>query len=310
MNDKSERLLYEQKHLPFLRVEAGKTLAYLRERKEKAALSESELKEQEERLKADMKNLMEKTAGLTQTFRMETELCVEEISGDILRALHGDLDRFVSMAMNKNGQKDISESVNSTVRIAANTAVQQRFIVKAQKYVQNVTAEIAVSESFVALTESYQSEGVGAVLSKGAQNMVKGVIAQTLITGIFGPLMLALFPIPILGLVAGIVGIIGGIISGKRKREEARGQIRQQFLSQVFPSVLNQVRPAIQKELVMKTNEICGAMEKQLTEYQASLEKALTDIRGRQADEEDEKNRISVEIQNDIMKAEALYNAV
>ena len=103
MNDESERLLYEQKHLPFLRVEAGKTLAYLRERKEKAALSESELKEQEERLKADMKNLMEKTAGLTQAFRMETELCVEEICGDILRALHGDLDRFVSMAMNKNG---------------------------------------------------------------------------------------------------------------------------------------------------------------------------------------------------------------
>ncbi|MDR1916109.1 MAG: dynamin family protein [Synergistaceae bacterium] len=330
---KSEELLFKQKFLPFFEKEANKTLAYLRALLEKSGLSESELKEQEERLNADMERLMSKANEFTKRFQNDTLQCAEEIVSDVQIALNNELDSYIAMAMNQTDAQRISESINSTVRLTVNSSFQQRFTSKAQKYVDSVSAEIAVTDSFIAgiSGETEQSgaslgEALGASAVGGAGGAIAGGLLTTLAPGVAGvltaiggslglaPIVIGSLSIPVVGIVLAALGVIGGILasvfSGDKKREESRAKLRQQFVSTVFPSVLNQLLPTVQTTLREKTEEIRTAIESQIKERKEVLQKAISDCGKKQADEAGKSAQVHEEIRKDISIVEGMRSAI
>ena len=315
LQEKSETLLREQKFLPFFGNEADKALIYLRERQKKSGLSESELKEQEDRLNAEMERLMTKFAELERTFRKDTEQCAEEIADDVRMALHSDLDDYISMAMNQTDERRIFESINTTVRVAANKSAQQRFVSKARQFVENLSAEVALADFCAAFTADIfgppSQAGAsfdGAFVGSAAAYLAPDAVSASRLASSSWRARLAPFVmIPVVGLVLPKLGLIAAIIGGiliKKKLDKARSELREQFVSQVFPGVLQQLQLCVTTTLARKTNELCTATEQQLQERKAALEKALTDCRKQRTGEAGESSRISEEISADIQTIE------
>jgi GTPase Era involved in 16S rRNA processing/flagellar basal body-associated protein FliL len=331
LQNKSEELLREQKFLPFLHTEAAKTLAYLRERIEKNYMNESELKEREEKLNSDMNQLTKKTAERAHAFRRETDLCVNEIIGDARAAMSRELDSFVAMVLNKTDQQTISERINSAVRVAVNESLQRRFIAKAQKYMDGITADIVATESLVAgYLDAGKSGGsfagtLGGAFAGGTLGSIGTAVAAKIAGGVllsgsaflglgFAPIVIGTLAIPIVNVVVVISSIIGSIIAfftGKnKKREEQRAQVMMKLQSEVFPNILNQLTPVVQNFLDNTRDDICNNIEKQLKERKEALEKALADVRREQTNETAAQEQALSDMKIDIGRIGGLLNGV
>lgn len=314
LEEKAEQLLINHRHRPFLTREASKTLLYLNECLKKSGLSESELKERQAELNIEMSRLMEKADKRSQQFKREAAHCANEILNDVRSALNSELDSYVSMGMNGNEQQ-LSEAINSTVRLTVNDSYKKWFAEKAQEYENDISTEIETSNSIV--IGGVQGEGGKSgfdTVGSGALGMFGGQMLTKLGLGAFAQVLLPTLAIPVIGIAIAAIGAIGGIIvsliSGKRKREEAREKLRQHLLSVVFPDVIAKLSPTVQKEIDSKTEEICAAVEKHIKERKESLEKALEDCIKKQSEDEQAKAGSNAEISKNIKIVEELCNAV
>jgi len=314
LHEQSEQLLREQKHIPFLKTEAGDTLAYLKGRLAKNDLSESELAEEEARIRREMTECERRMTSRTSRFRADAAYCAESIIGEARSALHQNMETYVSLAINKG---DLSSRINSDVRLAVNEGAQQRFVPLAQSYVEDMAAELSSMDELTVnphgLTTIKDSNLIEALSSGALTAGLAGTIATTL--GLkLGTLAIGAVAIPVIGIaiaVAGVIGsIIGGLVSSAKKREEAKNTARQALASQVFPDVMGKVEPMVKKAISDKTEEITEAIESRVKDRYQTLERSLADTRAGLEAAKEEKAEAAATIGADIAKIERLLHDI
>lgn len=321
LQDESEAILITHRFLPFYLRAADETLVFLKTLVEKGKLSESELKEEEDKIAVEIEKLSNTVADSTRKLKTDTAMCSLEIINDIQYALDNELGAFVSLAMNRDAHS-VSEKINSTVRITLQNSFQSRFVSKAQRYVDTIDAEVAAVDAMISGIYVTGERSDPTFVDKVGNIAAGGVIAGGLSAGLTlgglsagglglasaAPFITIPFTVPILGLIAflagGIISLILSKVQAEKKREEARKQLRQQFQTSVFSAVLKQVRPTIDDTIRSALDSICTDVDRVLKERKDTLEKALADCRKMLNDEAEEKMRKMDSIAGDIQMIE------
>lgn len=251
-------------------------------------LSESELDVQEERLQKQLSGLDSKFSKEKGDFDLEISECVEEIKHDVQMAMESEESTLVAMAMNN---QSINEHLNNVVRNAVTLSVKKRFIPKVEKYLKRV-ANCINSESIgdVHISFSFDSDK----LNKGMTSSIVAVAAGVLVG------------IPILGIIAGIIMKI----IGDKKREEAKQQIRMKLQREVFPQVLREVGQGIEMTITKQITLVNTSIEEELKTQRDTLEKAMSDVRGKINEEKTRKENLAIDIKTDLEKIKEMKEEI
>lgn len=251
-------------------------------------LSESELNEQEERLGKQLNDLNTRFSKEKDDFDLQISECVEEIKSDVQMALETEESSFVAMAMNK---QNINDRMNVVVRNAVTASIKKRFIPKVERYlkrVENCMDGDCVGDVSISLNVDIEDAG------KGVISATVAAAAATVIAG------------PIIGMLVG--HFINWISStrGDKKREEAKGEIRQKLNNEIYPQVLKEVGNSIETAITKQLKLINTSIENELTVQRTTLEKAMEDVRTKMSDEQEHKEKLAMDIKTDMDKIGAL----
>lgn len=251
---------------------------YLKTTINSSQLSESELDEEEERLKGQLSGLDTKFAKEQADFDLEVAECIEEIKNDIQCAMESETSAFVAMAMNN---QSINDHFNNVVRNAVTVSVKKKFVPRIEKYLKRVANTIHI-ESIGDVHISFSFDATQ--LNKGITSTVVAVAAGILLG------------VPILGVVAGF------FMKSRRdkKREEAKEQVRMKLQNEVYPQVLKEVGNGIEQAVTEQIKLVNTSIDAELKNQRETLEKALTDVRTRMNDEKVKKENLAIDIQSDL----------
>lgn len=250
------------------------TERYLKTTLKSIDLSESELKEEEDRLTAEIDELGNGFGEKKIAFEGEIQECIRAMTGDVEDALRGEEDALVAMLM--NGQS-INDRVNNIVRNAVTESINRRLIPLVERYIRNLEK----------LANDSSMGDVHIVFAFDAKKVKSDMIAPivALISG-------ALCLMPILG---AIVAIILAIIS-KKKREEMKNQIRMKLNSELYPQVVSNVTNSLETGIKKQMMSINTEIENELNNQRAILEKAMKDVREKMQDETEKKEGLTAGI--------------
>lgn len=281
IQEKSQDILTNSFINPILAI-MDNTENYLKTMLSSSQLSQSELDEQEERLKKQLSGLVSKFSKEQDGFEYEIAECVEEIKNDVQCAMEAEECTLVAMAMNN---QSINEMLNNTVRNAVTVSVKKRFIPKVEKYLKRV-ANCINSESLgdVHISFSLNTED----FSKGVVSSTVAAVAALIVAG------------PIIGgIIAGIITFVNKVRNDK-KREEAKQQIRMKLQREVFPQVLMEVGNGIEMTITKQIRLINTSIEDEIKSQKETLEKAMADVRGQINDEKEKKENLAIDIKADL----------
>lgn len=261
---------------------------YLKTLLNSSQMSESELDEQEERLKTQLSGLDTKLAKERTDFDIESEECIEEIKNDVRCAIESETSTLVAMAMNN---QDIKDHLNNVVRNTVTVSVKKRFLPRMGKYLKRVAKTIngeAIGD--IHITFDFDTEG----LNKGIASSVVAVAAGILLG------------LPVLGVVVGaVVGLVTKLQRDK-KREEAKQKIRGKLQNEVYPQILEEVGKGIQRTIKKQVELINCSIEKELENQRNLLEKAMDEVRGKAQAEKEEKESLAADIRAGLERLEEL----
>lgn len=277
IQEKSQDILFRSFVNPVMAI-TDSTENYLKTALSSSQLTESELDEQEDRLKKQLSGLDSKFSKEQEGFDLEISECVEEIKNDVRCAMEAEESTLVAMVMNN---QNINEYLNNVVRNAVTVSVKKRFIPKVEKYLKRV-ANCINSEALgdVHISFSFDTDK----LKKGMTSTVVAVAAGILIG------------LPILGIVAGIIMML----QGDKKRKEAKQKIRMKLQNEVFPQVLREVGNGIETTITEQIKLVNTSIEDEIKTQRDTLEKAMADVREQMNEEKAKKENLAIDIKADL----------
>jgi len=257
------------------------TEGYLRTTLKNSEMSESELDEEEDKLKSQMDALTGKFGQERDDFNMQVSECVAGIKSDVEAALNAEEHTLVAMIMN---HQDIKDHINSTVRNAVTASVNKRFVPMVDKYVSKV--EKCINGNSIG--------DIHVCLNFNAENVSSG-LTTTIVSAAAG-LVLGL---PLAALLGGIAYVIGKI-NAEKKREEQKNVIRGKLHSEVYPQIMDQVGNGVEKAIAKQIELINTSIGDEIAYQRGTLEKAMSDLRARINDEREKKDNLASDIKNDL----------
>lgn len=265
---------------------------YLKMTLNNSQLSESELDEEEEKLKKQLSGLNSQFNKEQENFDMEISECIEEIKNDVQCAMEGEESTLIAMAMNN---QSINEHLNNVVRNTVTVSVKKRFIPKVEKYLKRVANCInGDSIGDVHISFSFNAEAV----SKGVVSSTVAAVAAVIVAG------------PIIGgIIAGVIAFVNKIQKDK-KREEVKHEIRTKLHSEVFPQVMREVGNSLEMTITKQIKLINSNIEEELQSQKETLEKAMADVRGQINDEKARKENLATDIKNDLERLGEIRNGL
>lgn len=283
--------LRQRKYGALMRPEIGNTAAYLQTRLHGAAMSESELLVEEEKLNAEMKELQDTLRSSSESFQRELENCAAAIKSDVLQALNQAESSLVSLAMNKG---NVNEQMALIVRNALIRGLQAHYIPLVRQYIQDTAAtglqtDISANADF----ENFDPdivEIIGPILS----SLVRIIMAKN-------PLLARL----IRKLILFVTSLIK---SGQR--EETERKIRDQLTGEVYPQVLSQVEASLRAELSQDAQKVEERIMAQGDARRETLNRAMADLKARMRDEQSKKDRETQQIREDLARLEELSHGL
>ena len=285
---RQSRAILAEKYRKRLLPMAENTENYLKTLLKGQSLSESELDEQEEKLRRQLDALDHGVAGEQGEFRAETAACAEEIRNDVQCALEAEEATLVAMALNN---QDISEHLNQVVRSAVTVSMKKRFVPLLEKYLKR-TADLINSgmEGDIHISFSYDSRKLGSGMVSAAVAAAAGILLS----------------VPILGIAAAIFMKL----RSNKKRQEAKQEISRKLRGEVFPQVLREVGSGIEMTIAGQTAQVNAAVEKELEEQKNTLEKAMEDVRTRMNEEKDRKEKLGKDLRADLDRIEEIKDGL
>jgi len=285
IQEDSRQILYRKFRIPTLAV-LDTTEQYLKARLTNSQLSASELDEQEEKLANQMEGLNSKLSKEQKCFMEEISNCLEDIKGDIQRALESEESTLVAMALNR---QDINEQLKNIIRSAVTASIKKRLVPTVEKYLKRVEHYVT-GESIGDIQISFHYD---------AEEMNKGLTAAiVLIAGrIFGPLGM---------IIAGVMVKL----QGDKKREEAKQKIQTKLRNEVFPEVLSKVSCDIETAIREQVGKVNETIEKEIQNQRDTLEKAMADVKEKMNDAQSEKEKLAADIEADLERIGEIRNGL
>lgn len=268
------------------------TEAYLKKILTSSEMTESELDEEEERLGKQLAGLNDKFSREKDDFDIQIAEAVEEIKSDVERALETEESTFVTMAMNN---QSINERINIVVRNAVTQSVQKRLVPKVEKYLRRVEKCInGVGIGDVHVSFAFDAKEISEDLTGPVVAVVAGLVLG----------------LPILGaIIAGIAYFMGKSFAEK-KREEQKDEIRLKLHNEVYPQIMREVGNGVEMTVTKQMDLINTSIEEEIQNQKATLEKAVSDVRDRIADEKEKKENFTKGINNDLTRIAELREMI
>lgn len=265
---------------------AENTESYFKTMMKSSQLTESELKEQQEKQKKQLSSLESDFSRAKDEFNVESAGCIEAIKADVQHALEAEESTLLTMVMNK---QEIKEQINNIVRNAVTVSVKKHFIPEVEKYLKKAEKTINGSD----IGEVHVSFVVD------TKDLNKSII-PTIVAVAAGFLM----EIPLLGILAGIVLKI----CGDKKREEAKENIRMKLRNEVFPQVMQEVGRGIETTITKQIQQVNDSIETELKNQKEILEKAMMDLQNKIDSEKTEKERLECSIEDNLERIGEIKN--
>jgi len=240
-------------------------------------LDSEKIQAQCERLHADMASFEVRLGEETQQLEARVQPVLGRIVDRIGNALREDLESLTSDAMNGG---DLSGSLGSTVRLAAQSAIASEFTSEIERYLNRVIEGLPdnfspeINCSFDYRVES--AEGTKPLVITSVLTMLLPLLK-------FNPKLAVISK-----LVVGIVGLLESLFTNEKQKQvdEARQResVRQKIAGTVIPDTLHQARAAL---LPMLEEHIQSAKQKiaeTVRVQQASHEAALHELQAKLAE--------------------------
>lgn len=268
------------------------TEAYLKKTLKSSEMTESELDEEEERLGKQLAGLNDKFSREKENFDIQVAEAVEEIKSDVERALEAEESTFVTMAMNN---QSINERINTVVRNAVTQSVQKRLVPKVEKYLRRVEKCI-------------NGDGIGDVHVSFAFDAKE--ISEDLTGPVVAVVAGLVLGLPILGAIIAGIAYFMGKSSAEKKREEQKNEIRSKLHNEVYPQIMREVGNGVEMAVTKQMDLINTSIEEEIQNQKTTLEKAMSDVRDRIADEKEKKENLTTDINNDLTRIAELREMI
>lgn len=262
------------------------TEIYLKALIENQNLTLSALSEKEENIKAEMKQLHENLKEESRNFEESIPICVQEVKADLLNALNNDVNTLATILSNN---QSIDERVNSLVRISITKSINERFLPKVKKHMDNVSNNI---KTFSLVEPLKITENINSDIGDIGKNITRSIIA-----------ILSLVKInPIIAAIAGLIAFFTGSSGKEQRGEDKKAQINQKLRSEIFPNILKQVEEQMSVELKRKEREISKQVTMEIDVQYDTLSKALKQVIEKKDLEEKQKENFLKEVNSDLEK--------
>lgn len=276
--------------------ELNSTERYLKTVLENSSLSQSQLLEEEEKLKRRYEELKVGFSKEKGDFEIELKQCIFAMRNDVVSAVKSSESTLVTMIMNNS---DISDYLNGIIREELTGSVKSRLIPLVEKYIRKLNKTIQTSElGDVAIHFSMQVDNISAGLTGAVVSGVAGAAALYLA----GPIG------PIVGIIATIVAGIFGLLASSAKREEQKNKVRSELNSKVYPQVAEEVSKRLELEVDKQIQMIQKSIDEDINSHKSSMQKAMEDLNKRITDEASTKMELEANIQQNLEKIEEMKN--
>lgn len=283
LQEKSQDILADS-FVPAVLAVAENVENYLKSAIENSGLSESELGVKEEEMKRGLDLVENKFSTEKKSFEAEVKDAVNEIKMDVQVALEKEENTLVTMILNN---QEVKEHINNVVRNAVAESVHNRLVVRIEKYIKRVS-------------DCLNSEDISSDINIPV-NVSMDKLNKTVVTSVVAV---------VAGLLIGpITGILTGVVMkllNDKKREEKKQQIRSELRSNTFPSILREIGNNIEQEVTRIIVAINNSIDSDYENNKASLLKSLEDLRNQINEENEKKQKLGVNMEEDLEKIKAL----
>ncbi|MCD7855004.1 MAG: dynamin family protein [Clostridiales bacterium] len=290
LQSKAAEIIYKKYVGIFETIASGRE-AYLKGLLEKSGLSESDLEEKEDELKAETQKMLEDVKKEESKFQIGLKRCIAALKGDVNTALHSNEDSLVEMLLNG---RSANEELNSIVRNAVTDSINKNFVPLVEKYGSDISDIINV--------EGYYGEGIAPAIKVEDDivgPVIKGIAAYILLgLTVWGALLVAAF------------AFLKNVFSGNKKREEKRNQIRQKLNSEVFPKIAEQTGASAKEQLEAAASQISEKIRASVEERRNTMQQSLNDLKAQIAAEKEEKDRLEQMARSDLNRIGEIRNGL
>ena len=288
LQEKSQVILAESFRKPLLAV-INNTEQYLSSILNASKMSESELKEEEERLNKQLSKAEIEFTTRQSKFHKEVGGVIIGIREDVRQAIYAEEATFITMIMNN---QEINERLNSVVRTTVARSIKNRFISKVEKYIKDIE-------------DSIDGESMGNISISININVEK--LNKSMITGAAAAAGAALAGIPILG---GIVVAVFTVFSAIKERTDKKEKVRMKIRDEVFPQVLTQVENNIRQTIEGEIAIVNKVIEDEIKNQRDNMEKSIEEVRTKIQNETVERESYERTINEDLERVSEIKNGL
>ncbi|MBR0280229.1 MAG: dynamin family protein [Oscillibacter sp.] len=259
------------------------TETFLKTSLRNASLGESQLKEEEERLQRQLKELNESMRRERAKMESEVSECAELIKTDVQDALEADEETLVTLILNKS---NISGRVNALVRRAVTAGVKRHLTPVVDRYIARIASGFrTLSAGDITIDMDFETWNINQEMSSSLVGLMSNPILKVIVT-----------------FVSTLVNAFLSLFSFGQAKDKIRAKVK----GEIIPEVMDQIEEGLEREISNQIDQINAEMEKRLDERRAAIDKAMSDLKRKMNEETEEKERYVAGLEQSLQEVSAL----
>ena len=290
--------IMENKYRPIIKQRCNIVNQYLESRIKKADLDETEIIEEENKLKKELEELESKFIKEKEKFEIQANKSIEVIKHNIETSLINSQVIIENMLL--NGQ-DITHKINLIVRNSIITSIKNEFEPKLQKYLKQISDIINVGDDLDSNIEidKYDIE---------LDNMVKDIIQKSI------PVVLAVIGDTLAGplgaIIAAALGVVVDVIFNRKQKEDKKRLVNQKVNDEIIPQVVHEAGSAVSNEILMCIDSINEEIKASINREKQIKIKAFDDLKKQNENKEVLRKEEIENLKKDLKIIEELRNGI
>lgn len=290
--------IMENKYRPIIKQRCNIVNQYLESRIKKADLDETEIIEEENKLKKELEELESKFIKEKEKFEIQANKSIEVIKHNIETSLINSQSIIENMLL--NGQ-DITHKINLIVRNSIITSIKNEFEPKLQKYLKQISDIINVGDDLDSNIEidKYDIE---------LDNMVKDIIQKSIpaVLAVIGGTLAG----PLGAIIAAALGVVVDVIFNRKQKEDKKRLVNQKVNDEIIPQVVHEAGSAVSNEILMCIDSINEEIKASINREKQIKIKAFDDLKKQNENKEVLRKEEIENLKKDLKIIEELRNGI
>lgn len=290
--------IMENKYRPIIKQRCNIVNQYLESRIKKADLDETEIIEEENKLKKELEELESKFIKEKEKFEIQANKSIEVIKHNIETSLINSQVIIENMLL--NGQ-DITHKINLIVRNSIITSIKNEFEPKLQKYLKQISDIINVGDDLDSNIEidKYDIE---------LDNMVKDIIQKSIpaVLAVIGGTLAG----PLGAIIAAALGVVVDVIFNRKQKEDKKRLVNQKVNDEIIPQVVHEAGSAVSNEILMCIDSINEEIKASINREKQIKIKAFDDLKKQNENKEVLRKEEIENLKKDLKIIEELRNGI